>query len=80
MVCGLASAILDAFEERMGVLPDARHLTQAVHVSNVRDLEAASTYLTKSPFGAHLEAVNRTVATIAATKGLQRLSLRGSLR
>jgi hypothetical protein len=70
-----------AFEDEwLSALPASLHpVTNGVHVSPVRDIEAAATYLSKSPFGSHLEAVQRTVATIAATKGLQRLSLRGSL-
>ena len=69
-----------AFEDAwLEALPNDLHPRQsATDISVVRDLEAASAYLGKSPF-ASLGAVGRTVAAIAATKGLHRLSLRGSL-
>ena len=70
-----------AFEDAwLEALPDYLHPRQsATDISAVRDLEAASTYLAKSPFGSDWETVDRTVAAIRATKGLHRLSLRGSL-
>jgi len=75
-------------EEWLRALPKDLHPPEGgVHAESVRSLEAVSDYITKSPFHAYvrererqleLVAVRRTVATIRATEGLQKINRRGS--
>jgi hypothetical protein len=64
-------------------LPSELHPREAgkgAHVEPVRDLEAACTYLTKSPFHAWVaENTARTLATIQTCKGIHKVTTRGNL-
>jgi hypothetical protein len=68
-----------AFEDEwLSALPSSLHpVTDAVHVAPVRDLEAAATYISKSPF--FQTSAARTVAALRQLRGVQRVAYRGSL-
>lgn len=63
-------------------LPSNLHpVDGGAHVKPVRILDAAAAYMTKSPFHEHVKAEEaaRIVQVIAAMKGLQKFTLRGSM-
>ncbi|WP_373695290.1 protein rep [Edaphobacter paludis] len=60
--------------------PDLRPRETGTHVKPVRDLAAACSYLSKSPFHEWVAGrTARTIATIQATKGLHKVIQRGHL-
>jgi hypothetical protein len=69
-------------DEWLAALPADLHPVQGgAHIKPVRILDAATEYMTKSPFHQHVEAeeATRIVQVIAATKGLQKFTTRGSM-
>jgi hypothetical protein len=75
----------DWMNEWLGQLPTELHAAQGgAHIEAVRDLAASCAYISKSAFAKHLEAgaetVRRIVASITATKGLQKFKSYGSLK
>lgn len=75
---------LTAYEQEwLEALPHYLHPGEnAGHIETVRNLDAVCAYTAKSPFSdwiAGKERVARTVAAIRETKGLQKITFRGSL-